>query len=75
MNSGACVAVNLNDRLDYFGATVNQTQRWSTLARGGDILLAHSVATDPAKALLAAIVPARGRVINPFNKSLLFAMT
>jgi class 3 adenylate cyclase len=40
---GACYAVTLNDRLDYFGTAVNLAARAQNEAHGGEI-----VATEPA---------------------------
>ena len=48
--------VTLNDRLDYFGSTVNMAARLQGQSAGGDIVLSRTVAADPAvQALLAAM--------------------
>jgi class 3 adenylate cyclase len=53
---GPSVVVNLNDRLDYFGSTVNMAARLQGQSAGGDIVLSRAVADDPAvKPLLAKI--------------------
>ncbi len=44
---GACIAVTLNDRLDYFGSTVNQAARLEGLSTGSDIIVSETVAADP----------------------------
>ena len=44
---GPCIAVTLNDRLDYFGSTVNLASRLEHLSRGGDIVLSETVRGDP----------------------------
>ena len=44
---GACIGVTLNDRLDYFGSTVNIAARLDALSRGGDIVISNTVADDP----------------------------
>lgn len=54
IHEGACIAVTLNDRLDYFGSTVNMTARLQGQSRGGDIILSTSMAEDPAVATLLA---------------------
>lgn len=55
IHAGASVIVSLNDRLDYFGSTVNMAARLQGQSGGGDIVLSHAVADDPAvKPLLAA---------------------
>lgn len=48
LHAGACVAVTLNGRLDYFGSTVNLAARLEGRSRGGDIILSESLAADPA---------------------------
>ncbi|UYN94181.1 MAG: adenylate/guanylate cyclase domain-containing protein [Enhydrobacter sp.] len=45
---GPSVVVNLNDRLDYFGSTVNMAARLQGQSQGGDIVLSEAVAEDPA---------------------------
>jgi len=39
MHSGPCIAVNANERLDYFGSTVNLAQRAESQSAGGDIVM------------------------------------
>src|SRR3546814_2334232 len=36
LHRGPCIAVTLNDRLDYFGSTVNLAARLQGQSRGGD---------------------------------------
>jgi class 3 adenylate cyclase len=48
LNAGPCIVVTLNNRLDYFGSTVNIAARLSDLAKGDDIWLAQSILDDPA---------------------------
>jgi class 3 adenylate cyclase len=53
---GPSVVVTLNDRLDYFGSTVNMAARLQGQSAGGDIVLSRAVADDPAvRPLLDAI--------------------
>lgn len=47
LHSGHCIAVTLNDRLDYFGATVNLCARLQGESRGGDIIISQILADDP----------------------------
>ena len=49
LHTGACLAVTLNDRLDYFGQTVNIAARVQALAAGDEI-----VVTDDVLALAGA---------------------
>ncbi|TWT02910.1 adenylate/guanylate cyclase domain-containing protein [Reyranella sp. CPCC 100927] len=48
LHMGPSIAVNLNDRLDYFGTTVNMAARLQGQSLGGDIVLSRAVADDPA---------------------------
>ena len=43
---GPCIAVTLNDRLDYFGSTVNITARLVGLCSGGDVVISSEVHKD-----------------------------
>lgn len=47
LHCGPCIAVTLNDRLDYFGSTVNLAARLQDQSRGGDIVLSEAVAAEP----------------------------
>jgi class 3 adenylate cyclase len=48
MHVGPCIAVTLNDRLDYFGSTVNLAARLEALSTGSDVIVSRSVFEDPA---------------------------
>lgn len=50
LHSGACIAVTLNDRLDYFGSTVNLAARLQNESAGGDIVLSETMAGEPGVA-------------------------
>lgn len=52
--SGAAIAVNSNDRLDYFGRTVNIAARIQGQGEGGDIVLSKRVLAQPESAALLA---------------------
>jgi class 3 adenylate cyclase len=56
---GPSVVVTLNDRLDYFGSTVNMAARLQGQSEGGDIVLSRAVADDPAVRPLLAPLAAR----------------
>jgi class 3 adenylate cyclase len=47
VHAGPCIAVTLNDRLDYFGSTVNLAARLQGESVGGDIVLSADVVADP----------------------------
>jgi class 3 adenylate cyclase len=46
LNTGPCIAVTLNDRLDYFGSTVNMAARLEGLSSGADVIISGSVYED-----------------------------
>ena len=47
VHCGPCIAVTLNDRLDYFGSTVNLAARLQGESVGGDVVLSAEVVADP----------------------------
>lgn len=47
VHSGPCIAVTLNERLDYFGSTINMAARLQGESEGGDIVLSNELAEDP----------------------------
>jgi class 3 adenylate cyclase len=48
VHAGPSMVVTLNDRLDYFGSTVNMAARLQDQSAGGNIVLSRAVAGDPA---------------------------
>jgi len=44
LHAGACIAVTLNERLDYFGTTVNLAARVQGMSEGGDIMTTQMLA-------------------------------
>jgi class 3 adenylate cyclase len=44
LHAGPCIAVTLNERLDYFGTAVNLAARVQNLSAGGDILVSKLLA-------------------------------
>lgn len=47
LHKGPCIVVNLNDRLDYFGSTVNITARLPGFSQGGELILSEAIHDDP----------------------------
>lgn len=47
LHTGPCIAVTLNDRLDYFGSTVNLAARLEAQSTGGDVVVSSTVHDDP----------------------------
>lgn len=56
---GPCIAVTLNDRLDYFGSTVNLAARLEGQSNGNDVVISNIVYTDPE---------VREMLLNPMNQ-------
>ena len=54
LHKGPCIAVTLNERLDYFGSTVNLAARLQGQSGGGDIVLSAAMLGDPTVADLLA---------------------
>ena len=50
LHEGPAIAVTLNERLDYFGSTVNLAARLQGESHGGDIVLSEDIAADPGVA-------------------------
>jgi len=48
LHVGPCIAVTLNERLDYFGSTVNLAARLEGQSTGEDIVISSAVYADPA---------------------------
>jgi len=46
VHAGACLAVKLNDRLDFFGGAVNTAARVQGLSRGNDVVVSDEVLVD-----------------------------
>ncbi|MCB0100582.1 MAG: hypothetical protein H6635_17025 [Anaerolineales bacterium] len=47
IHHGPCIVVNLNDRLDYFGSTVNVAARLPHFSSGGELILSADIRNDP----------------------------
>jgi class 3 adenylate cyclase len=44
---GPVISVTLNDRLDYFGTTVNHAARLESFSNGNDIVVTDEIMSDP----------------------------
>jgi len=55
LHKGPCIAVTLNERLDYFGSTVNLAARLQGQSGGGDIVLSAAMLGDPTVADLLSV--------------------
>jgi class 3 adenylate cyclase len=47
LHKGPCIVVNLNDRLDYFGSTVNIAARLPNFSQGGELIFSEEFHEDP----------------------------
>lgn len=47
LHAGSCIAVNLNERLDYFGSVVNMAARLESLSKGDDVVISRELYDDP----------------------------
>jgi len=47
IHSGPCIAVTLNERLDYFGSTVNMAARLEGLSTADDVIISRKLYDDP----------------------------
>ena len=69
VHTGPCIAVNLNNRLDYFGSNVNIAARLEPLSKGQDIVISSAVRDDPRVAAMLAD-PENNLVIEPLEATL-----
>ena len=67
LHEGSCLAVRANDKLDFFGTTVNVAARLQAQARGGEVVIAESLLehADVAKFVREKRLPTR-----PFEAAL-----
>jgi class 3 adenylate cyclase len=74
VHSGPTIAVTLNDRLDYFGSTVNMAARLQGQSEGADIVLSPETAEDSTVApLLTGFAVAQDQAtLKGFDQSIRF---
>ena len=74
VHCGPCIAVTLNDRLDYFGSTVNMAARLQGESVGGDIVFSEDLLADPivATMLRPAGLSSETRFIKGFSRPITF---
>ncbi len=65
LHCGACLAINQNERLDYFGTTVNMGARLCGLCTGTDLVLSQAVLRDQE---ISAWLSAPGRPVKVENE-------
>ena len=67
IHTGPCIAVTLNDRLDYFGSTVNMAARLEGLSTGNDVIISHALYNDPG---VRALIDSQELAAKPFDVEL-----
>ena len=67
IHTGPCIAVTLNDRLDYFGSTVNMAARLEGLSTGNDVIISHALYDDPE---VRALINSEELTAKPFDVEL-----
>jgi class 3 adenylate cyclase len=66
IHAGPAIAVQANERIDYFGTTVNQVARMVGFSSGEDVIITPGVAADPE---VAAILAGNSLCSEPFEAS------
>ncbi|HUE98161.1 MAG TPA: DUF5939 domain-containing protein [Anaerolineales bacterium] len=69
MHKGPCIVVNLNDRLDYFGSTVNIAARLPDFSRGGELVFTEEINDDPEVQEFLAKNAGTG-ALHPFSENI-----
>lgn len=67
LHTGPCIAVTLNDRLDYFGSTVNLAARLEGLSTGADVIISQTVYEDKK---VRELLEAQGLSVVEFDMAL-----
>ena len=70
LHCGPCIVVNSNQRLDYFGRTVNLAARLGNESFGGDIVVSEAMASEPevAAALDRLMPSAETAIVKGFDE-------
>jgi class 3 adenylate cyclase len=64
IHAGPCIAVTMNERLDYFGSTVNAAARIVDLSSGEDVVISGAVRADPE---VAELIDDQGLQLEPIE--------
>jgi class 3 adenylate cyclase len=67
LHYGPCIAVTLDDRLDYFGSTINIAARLERFSSGDDVIISDPVRQDPE---VAALLSGEAFRAEPFRSTL-----
>ncbi len=69
LHHGPCIAVTMNERLDYFGSVVNMATRLERLSSGADVIISDAIRHDPEVAQLLSAQD-NGLVVERFESRL-----
>ncbi len=67
IHRGPCIVVNLNERLDYFGSTVNIAARLPGFSQGGEVVFSTPVYNDPE--VNAILTETSGSLLSYFRET------
>jgi class 3 adenylate cyclase len=67
IHKGPCIVVNLNERLDYFGSTVNVAARLPAFSQGGELIFTEEINNDPEVQKFLAENTQPGEALHPFT--------
>lgn len=67
LHRGPCIAINQNDRLDYFGTTVNIASRIEGQSTGGEVVVTDAILNDPG---VRRWLETTGHSVTPFTAEL-----
>lgn len=67
IHTGPCIAVTMNERLDYFGSTVNAAARIVDLSSGADVVISGAVRADPE---VTELISERRLALEPVDAAL-----
>jgi class 3 adenylate cyclase len=67
IHKGPCIVVNLNERLDYFGSTVNVAARLPGFSQGGELVFTEEINNDSEVQQFLAENIQTGEALHPFT--------
>ena len=72
LHAGPCLAVNANDRLDFFGTTINLASRMVSCCQGGDLVVSDEIYHRPEmREFLKSVTPRRSWPMSNFADSVI----
>lgn len=67
LHKGPCIAVTLNERLDYFGTTVNLAARLEGQSKGNDIVISEDLWQEPS---VQQLIQSKGVKVTEFETAI-----